>query len=99
MGGKGVIVGNKKVAMMLMLHLDEVPEGPDIIAQVKVSGRPDAADNCFHGAKVNIFFKSAVSGQQSAVWNLESGIWNPFQSSFRHLRLPPSVIVLLSLRI
>jgi hypothetical protein len=47
-----MIVGNKKVAMMLILHLDKVPERAEIIAQVKVSGRPYAADNCFHGAKI-----------------------------------------------
>jgi hypothetical protein len=47
-----MIIGNKKVAMMLILHLDKIPERAEIIAQVKVSGRPDAADNCLHGAKV-----------------------------------------------
>jgi hypothetical protein len=58
-----MIVGNKKVAMMLMLHFDEVPERAEVIAQVKVSGRPYAADNCFHGAK--IVKKSAIGSQQS----------------------------------
>jgi hypothetical protein len=38
--------------MMLILHLDKVPEGAEIVSQVKVSGRPDAAYDCFHDAKI-----------------------------------------------
>ena len=59
-----MIIGDKKVAMMLILHLDEVHQGAEIIAQVQVSGRPDAADNCFHVAKIGFFsLRSAVGGQ------------------------------------
>lgn len=43
--------------MMLILHSDKVPERAEVIAQVKVSGRPDAADNCFHVAKVVFFLE------------------------------------------
>jgi hypothetical protein len=83
-----MIVGYKKVAMMLILHLDKVPESAEIITQVKVSGWPDAADDCFHGAKVIYFLRRqktedrsrsrqvAVSGQRSAVSGQKSGIWN-----------------------
>lgn len=68
-----MVIGYKKVAMMLILHLDEVPESAEIVPQVKVSGRPDAADNCFHGAKV----VKKVSSRQSAVFGLklENGNW------------------------
>jgi hypothetical protein len=50
-----MIVGNEEITVVFLLHFDEVPERPEVVAQVKVSGRPDAAEYCFHGAKVGIF--------------------------------------------
>jgi hypothetical protein len=62
-----MIIGNEEIAMMLILHFDKVPESAEVISQVKISGRPDATNNCFHGAKIVIL----GSGNQLAVINYQ----------------------------
>jgi predicted RNA-binding protein len=46
--GKGVVVGDEEKAIILLLHFEEVDHCPEIIAEVKITCRPDAAYDCFH---------------------------------------------------
>jgi len=48
---------------MFVLHLHEVLQSAEIISEVKVSGRTDTADDCFHDAKI----VKLVFGRQLAV--------------------------------
>ena len=68
-----MIIGDKEIAMMFVLHLDEVLQSAEIISEVKVSGRPDATDNCFHGAKI----VKLVFGRQLAVGSRQLTITFP----------------------
>src|ERR1700761_6210969 len=49
-------VGYKKIAVIFMLHFYEVLYRPVVISKMQVSGRPDAANNSFHAAKVSNFY-------------------------------------------
>ena len=64
-----MIISNEEKAAVLILHLDEIAEGAEVIAQVKVAGRPYAAEYCFHGHKSREIFRSqfAVRSSQFAV--------------------------------
>jgi len=43
MGGQRVVVGNEKETPVGVLHLDEIAQGPEVVAQVQPAGRTDAA--------------------------------------------------------
>jgi hypothetical protein len=47
-GGQGMIVCNKKVTVMLLLHFYKIPDSPKIISQMKVSRWPDATNYDIH---------------------------------------------------
>jgi hypothetical protein len=47
-GSKRVVISNKEIAVIFILHFDKILQCPEIITEVKVSCGPDAADNCIH---------------------------------------------------
>ena len=49
MGRKGVIVRDEEEATRLVLHLREVLESAEVVAQMQLSGRANAAKNDIHG--------------------------------------------------
>ena len=48
MGGEGMVVGNKEIAGIFVLHLYEILQCTEVITQVKVACWPYAADDGFH---------------------------------------------------
>jgi len=50
-GGQGMIIRNEEEALVLMLHLDKIPECTKVVSKVQVPGRPDSAYDCIHGGK------------------------------------------------
>ncbi len=43
-----MVIGNKKEAIIFMLHSNEISDGPEIVAQVQVACWADSTDNAFH---------------------------------------------------
>jgi len=43
-----MVVGDEEKAPFRVLHFDKVPERPEIVSEVQVSGRPYSTDNSFH---------------------------------------------------
>jgi hypothetical protein len=43
-----MIIGNKEIAIIGLLHFYKILHGPEIIPEVKVARRPDSAYNCLH---------------------------------------------------
>jgi len=48
MGGERMIIGNKEKTIVLFLHFQKIPDRPEIISQMEISGWPDAAYYSFH---------------------------------------------------
>src|SRR5690606_33008287 len=55
-GSKRVVISNKEIAVIFILHFDKILQCPEIITEVKVSCGPDAADNCIHN---NVWVKKS----------------------------------------
>jgi hypothetical protein len=43
-----MVVGNEEKTVVFLLHFEEVPYRPEIIAQMKIACRPDPAYYCIH---------------------------------------------------
>jgi hypothetical protein len=48
---KRVIICNKKVAIILLLHFYKIAQSTKIIAKMKIPGWPYATDYCLHNKK------------------------------------------------
>ena len=51
MSSKCVIISNKKITIIFLLHFQEIPHCSEVISQMQITCRSNATDNCFH----NIF--------------------------------------------
>ena len=47
MGGEAMVVGYEKIALVFVLHPDEIADSPEIISQMDIPGGTDAADDNF----------------------------------------------------
>ena len=43
MGGEGMIIGNEEIAVVFVLHLQEILQCPEIISEMEVACAADAA--------------------------------------------------------
>ena len=54
MGGQGVVICYKEIAMTAFLHFYKILHGTEIISKVQVAGRPDSTYYDFH-IRVDVF--------------------------------------------
>jgi len=46
-----MVVGNKKVAMIFILHFNKITQSAKVITEVQITGWPDSTYNCIHKKK------------------------------------------------
>ena len=56
MGGQGMEVRHKIAAIIVILHSDKFAQGSVIVAEMKISGRTDAAQHYFFAVTSRTFF-------------------------------------------
>ena len=52
MGGERMVIGNKEKAVVIVLHLNEILQRPEIISKMQPARAANTANHRFHGAKI-----------------------------------------------
>src|SRR5699024_7896778 len=64
--GKRVVIRDEEEAFRIVLHSDEIVQRPEVVPQMELSGRPDAAEYYIHVPAVTVFGDVIQSNKSKA---------------------------------